>query len=102
MKLLIVTAIAEFQDELSQMLKDSNIEAFSSSEIEGYKNLNSMVSTQNWYSSGRIADESLMVFSFTEDRQIDEFMKVASAFNDRQKTNNRIRAVVLPIERQLQ
>lgn len=102
MKLLIITAIAEFQDALTQMLKDANIEAFSSSDIEGYKNLNSIVSTQNWYSSGRIADESLMVFSFTEDRQIDAFLKAASAFNEERKTDNRIRAVVLPIERHLQ
>lgn len=101
MKLLIITAIAEFEKAVTQMLKDAHIEAFSSSDIEGHKNFNSMVNTQNWYSSGNISDESLMIFSFTEEGQVEEFMAAARVFNEKQKTNNRIRAVVLPIEKHL-
>lgn len=101
MKLLIITAIAEFEKPVSQMLKQAQIEAFSSSDIEGHKNINSMVNAQNWYSSGNISDDSLMIFSFTGQEQIDEFMSAARAFNEEQKTQNRIRAVVLPIEQHL-
>lgn len=101
MKLLIITAIAEFEKAVTQMLKEAHIDAFSSSDVEGHKNLNSMVNTQNWYSSGKISDESVLIFSFTEEEQIAEFMRAARAFNEKQKTQNRIRAVVLPIEQHL-
>lgn len=101
MKLLIVTSIAEYQEDVVKLLKASHIQAFSSSEIEGFKNLNSMVSTENWYGNRTISDQSVMIFSFAEEEHVDEFLASAKQFNEKVKTKNRVRAVVLDIEKQI-
>lgn len=99
MKLLIVTSVSEFQKEVLKLFKKANIEAFSSSEIDGYKNAaNSLVATQSWFPGEKGGNESLMFFSFTEEEKIREFFTYITQFNQNLETNNPVRAVVVPIE----
>lgn len=100
MKLLIVTAVEEFQKDVLKLFKKAGIEAFSTSEIDGYKNTNnSVVATQSWFPGEKGGSESLMVFSFTEEANIDTFFTLVTEFNQNLETNNPVRAIVLPIER---
>lgn len=101
MKLLIVTTVSDFQKEVLKLFKEANIEAFSSSEIDGYKNTNSLVATQSWFPGHKGGNESLMFFSFTDEEKIDEIFTYIKDFNRHLETNNPVRAVVLPIERSI-
>lgn len=98
MKLLIVTALHEYQKPVLKLFKQANIEAFSSSEIDGYRNINSLVATQSWFPGEKGGNESLMFFSFTEEEKIREFFAITKEFNAGLNTNNPVRAIVLPIE----
>ena len=49
MKLLIVTSVSEFQKEILKIFKMAGIEAFSRTEIDGYKNANSVIATVSWF-----------------------------------------------------
>jgi len=99
MKLVIVTVVVEFQQDVLKLFKKANIENFSSSEIDGYKNKAAILNVANWFSGENIATESSMFFSFTEDNQIDLLFKLVKKFNSNLETNNPVRAIVLPIER---
>ena len=100
MKLLIVTAVEEFQKDVLKLFKKAGIEAFSTSEIDGYKNgNNSVVATQSWFPGEKGGSGSLMVFSFTEETKIDAFFKLAAQYNQNLDSNNPVRAIVVPIER---
>ncbi len=99
MKLLIVTSVSEFQKDILKLFKESHIEVFSSSEIEGYKN--SLIATQSWFPGKKGANESLMFFSFTEDEKITDFFRLIEDYNKQLETDNPVRAVVLPIERHI-
>lgn len=98
MKLVMVTAVEEFQNEVLQLFKKAKIESFSGSEIEGYKNQNDLLATSSWFPSVRGASESVMFFSFTEDENIKLLFELIGSFNQSVETNNPIRAVVIPIE----
>lgn len=98
MKLLIVTALHEYQKPVLKLFKQADIEAFSSSEIDGYRNINSLVATQSWFPGEKGGNESLMFFSFTEEEKIREFFTITKEFNAGLNTNNPVRAIVLPIE----
>ncbi len=98
MKLLIVTTLAEFQKDVLKLFKKANIEAFSSSEIDGYKNTTSLIATQSWFPGEKGGNESLMFFSFTGHDKITEFFSYVREFNNNLETNNPVRAIVLPIE----
>lgn len=98
MKLLIVTTVSAFQKDVLKLFKKANIEAFSSSEIDGYKNTNSLIATQSWFPGEKGGNESSMFFSFTDEDKITDFFSNVREFNNNMETNNPIRAIVVPIE----
>jgi len=99
MKLLIVTAVEQFEKELLQLFKKANIESFSGSEIDGYKNASSFLMNSSWFPSEKGGAESSMFFSFTEEENIDSLFNLIKAFNENLETNNPIKAVAVPIEK---
>lgn len=99
MKLVIVTAVEEFHNEIIKLFKKANIESFSESEIEGHKNVNSGVLSSNWFASEKHGNESNMFFSFTEKEKIDTLFDMIKEFNKNLETNNPIKAIVVPIEK---
>ncbi|QQX75783.1 MULTISPECIES: hypothetical protein [Aequorivita] len=101
MKLLIVTVVDEFQKEVLHLFKRANIESYSGSDIEGYKNASSFMMNSSWFPSEKGGADSSMFFSFTEEEKIDLFFSLATQFNKNLETNNPIHAVVVPIERNI-
>jgi len=99
MKLVIVTAVEEFQKDVLKLFKNANIENFSSSDIDGYKNGSSILMTSSWFPGQKFGNESSLFFSFTEDENIDDLFNLIKAFNNNLETNNPIKAVVVPIEK---
>jgi hypothetical protein len=51
MKLLIVTVVEEYGKEILQLFKKANIESFSGSDIDGYKNQATVLMASNWFPS---------------------------------------------------
>ncbi|MDT0690951.1 hypothetical protein RM549_14230 [Salegentibacter sp. F188] len=101
MKLLIVTSVVSFQKDVLKLFKKANIEAFSSSEIDGYKSRKNLVATQSWFPGEKGGNESSMFFSFTDEEKIADLFKNLKEYNDQLETNNPIRAVVLPVEQSI-
>jgi hypothetical protein len=101
MKLLIVTAVEEFEKEILRLFKKASIESFSGSDIDGYKNHTSLVRTASWFPIEKSGLESSMFFSFTEDKNIDTLFDLIKEFNQNLETNNPIKAVVVPIEKSI-
>ena len=66
MKLVIVTSVEEYHDDILEIFKKSNIQNFSESEIDGYKNTPAILSTSNWFAANKSVTNSIMLFSFTE------------------------------------
>ena len=99
MKLLIVTVVEEFEKDILKLFKKANIESFSESHIDGYKNPTSVIRTASWFPSEKSGVESSLFFSFTEEESIDTLFKLISTFNKNLETNNPIKAVVVPIEK---
>lgn len=101
MKLLLVTAVEQFEEEVIKLFKKAEIENFSGSEIDGYKPPVSLLMKSNWFPKDKGGVESSLFFSFTEDRKIDTLFGLIKEFNINLETNNPIKAVVVPIERSI-
>lgn len=99
MKLVIVTAVEEFQKDILKLFKQAHIENFSSSDIDGYKNGSSILMASNWFSGEKVGNESSMFFSFTDEENIDALFSLIKEFNNKLETNNPIKAIVVPIEK---
>ena len=101
MKLVIVTSVEEFQKDILKLFKNADIQNFSSSDIDGYKNGSSLLMATSWFPSVKGGNESSLFFSFTEDEKIDALFSLIKEFNSSVETNNAVRAVVVPIERHI-
>lgn len=101
MKLVLVTAVEEFQKDVLKIFKTANIENFSSSDIDGYKNVPSLLLASNWFSAEKEGNKSIMFFSFTNKEKIDDLFNLLEEFNLHVETNNPIKAIVIPIEKYL-
>lgn len=99
MKLLIVTAVEEFEKDVLRLFKQAKIEAFSGSEIDGYKNGATLLMTSSWFPGERGGNASKLFFSFSEAEKIDALFPMIQAYNQNLETNNPIKAVVVPIEK---
>jgi hypothetical protein len=99
MKLVIVTAVQEFHKQVIHLFNEAQIENFSESDIDGYKNNNPIFLSSNWFAAEKTGNDSTMIFSFTEDQKIDELFRLIGVFNEKLETNNPLRAVVVPIEK---
>jgi hypothetical protein len=99
MKLVIVTAVEQFRKDVLKLFKNANIENFSSSDIDGYKNGPTLSMASNWFSDGKGGNESSLFFSFTDDEHIDTLFNLIKEFNKNLETNNPLKAIVVPIEK---
>jgi hypothetical protein len=99
MKFLIVTAVADFREDIIQMFKEAQIDRFSGSEIEGYRNAGSFVLNPSWFMGHGQATESEMYFSFTDDDKIEVLFERLKEYNGRLETDNPVRAIVVPVEK---
>ena len=99
MKLVLVTAVEEFQQDVLKIFKKAKIENFSSSDIDGYKNSPQLLMAANWFSAGKGGTESIMFFSFTNKEKIDDLFNLLEEFNNNLETNNPLKAIVVPVER---
>ena len=100
-KLLIVTVVSYYEEEVLKLFKEANIESFSGSQIKGYKDAHSLVANSSWFPSQKGGANSILFFSFTSNDRIDLFFNLVEKFNESLKTNNPIHAIVAPIERSI-
>jgi hypothetical protein len=99
MKFLIVTCIKECEELVFGIFKTSNIRAYSSTEIVGFKDNQSPNLLEEWFSSGDEKFDSTMLFSFTNDENANIAMGHIIAYNQNSPTKFPIRAFIVPVEK---
>ena len=100
-KLLIVTVVSYYEEQVLKLFKEVNIESFSGSRIKGYRDVPTIVANSSWFPSQKGGANSIMFFTFADEDKIDLFFSLAEKFNKDLKTNNPIHAIVAPIERSI-
>ncbi len=99
MKLLIITAIAEFDKDIKKMLKEADVNTFTYKEVKGYKNLADEELESNWFASERNEQESILYYAFVKNGNVDPFFDKVNAFNAKQKSQSKIHVAILNIEK---
>ncbi len=99
MKLLIITSIDEYKKDICKLFKESNIEIYSTMDIEGHKLLSHKNNQDNWFSDHRETYKSKLHFSFTSENLADNILKKIENYNKEKAYQNPVKAVVLDIEK---
>lgn len=98
MKLLLITAIKEFEKNVKDILNHSGVKSFSYQYVRGYKN-ESDGSTENWFGASHTEIDSVLFTVFVEEKHVDEIYRKAEVFNSNQKFLSHIHVATIQIEK---
>jgi nitrogen regulatory protein PII len=99
MKLLLITAIEEFEKEVKSILKHSGVKSFSYQSVKGYNNHENEL--ENWFSLDDVEINSSLFTIFTESRYVDEIYNRVEVFNSKQKTLSHIHIATVQLEKSI-
>ncbi len=99
MKLLIITAITEFEKDIKSLLKKANVKAFSYRNVMGYKDVSEEFIESNWFASEMNETESLLFYAFVKKENVDLFFQLVADFNAKQETKVQVNVAALNIEK---
>ncbi|MBI9072626.1 MAG: hypothetical protein JEY94_13570 [Melioribacteraceae bacterium] len=96
MKLVAIMCVEQYIERAKHLLYDLKIEAFSETDLQGYKKDNDDEST-NWFGSKKHFTSSKMVFTLCDDKKADEIMQAVEICKHEIK-DNPVHAFVLNVE----
>lgn len=96
MKLLLITAIEEFEKDVINILKNSGVRLFTYQSVKGFKNDKNEM--KNWFGKDDIAVDSLLITVFLEYNCVDSIYKNINEFNSMQQTVPHIHIVTINLE----
>ena len=100
MKLLLMTAIREFEKNVKDILNHSGVKSFSYQYVKGYKN-ESDGTADNWFGASHAEIDSVLFTVFVEARFVDEIYRKVEFFNSKQKTLSHIHVATLELEKSI-
>ena len=99
MKLVIITAIKEFENDIKLMLKQTKVQTFSFREVTGYRDSTEDAVKSNWFSSEMNQTESILFYAFVKKENVDQLFELVEVFNNHQKTLSHIHVAAINIEK---
>ena len=99
MKLLIITAILDFENDIKQMLKKAHVKTFTFKEVKGFTDLSEEAIESNWFAGNIHETESILFYAFVKKENIDPLFDLVNDFNANQESQSNIHIAVLNIEK---
>ena len=99
MKLLIITSIKEFENDIKRMLTNSEIKLFSYHPITGYRNHSIESVENNWFATKLNETDSIIFYAFVNQEYVDILFNKINEFNDQQESLSTVHVVILDIEK---
>lgn len=98
MKLILITAIREFEKKIKDILVHSELKAFSYVAVNGFQNLSSQDVEENWFAGDMQQNESVMFIVFSPTEKVNTVLEKFKKINSKQEFNSSIHAMALNIE----
>ena len=99
MKLVIITAIKEFEKDIRLQLKKAEVKTFSFQDVTGFRDSTEDAVESNWFSSEMNQTESILFYAFVKNEIVDTLFNQINDFNKKQKTLSHIHIAVMNIEK---
>lgn len=99
MKLIIITAVKEFESDVKKLFKKAQIPIFSFKDINGYRDISEESIESNWFGGDYNEVKSIMFYSFAEETKADVLYTEIDEFNQHLKSKSKIHIAILNIEK---
>ena len=99
MKLLLITAVREFEKEIKLILKKAQVKSFSYKDVKGFKDNSEDALEANWFAANEQEMESILFYAFVNEEKVDGLFEMVNDFNAEQISKSNIHIAVLNIEK---
>ncbi len=102
MKLLIITSLKEYLPDITTLLRQAQIEIFSTSKTTGIRPSGESDLLEDWFGSHSGEFDSIFLFSFTADDTAAKAISLVEAYNKKNDTGFPVKAFILSVEKSSQ
>lgn len=81
MKLLIILSIAEYANEVRELMVRNNVPVYSETEMYGFRTERHQPDIRSWFSQGDQGIYSTLFFSFQDEVTVKTILKEVEAYN---------------------
>lgn len=99
MKLLMITAIEVFENDIKFLLKKAAITHYSYTDVKGFRDLSQESVGNNWFAGDMNDSQSIIFYAFVAEEKADQLFNAVAEFNKQQRTLSKVHVVVLNIEK---
>ncbi len=99
MKLIIATAIQEYQDNIKDFLQKSEVIGYSFQMVKGYSNNAKDGIENNWFASDNHETNSVAFFSFIKQEKTNTLFELVDEFNKTAPSKSHIHLAELAVDR---
>ncbi len=97
MKLVLITAIEEYEIQVKLFLKNSGVKSYSVQTVMGFHNQD-QENTQNWFASEDVPTNSVLFTILIQEHLVNEIHSLIEKFNQKQEVLSQIHFASLAIE----
>jgi hypothetical protein len=98
MKVIFITAVTAYLEDLKKILRNSKIETYTFQEVIGYRDATFDAVSTNWFASEHNERASILCHVFAESAKAYELAKNIEHFNQKQDVQSKIHYNILAIE----
>jgi nitrogen regulatory protein PII len=98
MKLVIITAIKEFEKDIKKILEKSNVKSFSYQKVTGFRDSSKDSVNSNWFASEMNEIESIMFHVFTTNENAEKIFSLGRNFNEELVDLSKVHVSVINVE----
>ena len=99
MKLLLITAVTEFEKEIKHLLKKGNVKSYSYQNVKGVSSAANNEMTTNWFGAEHIENDSVVFYAFVDKDKVGTFFEEVDEFNSKLDSISKIHVASFHIEK---
>lgn len=98
MKFFIATCLREYKDDIGRLFKEAGIGTYSTTDVTGVKQNGEPNLLQEWFAAGEEQFDSVILFSFTADKNATLAKQLIEKYNEQHQTGFPVRVFIIPVE----
>ena len=98
MKLVLITAIAEFEKDVKKMLKEAKVKSYSYRDVKGFRDASEESVEDNWFGSEMNETDSVVFYAFILQQNLETLFEEVNRFNKEKKIISKVHLAVLTVE----
>ena len=99
MKLVLITAIAEFEKDIKKMLKEAKVKSYSYRDVKGFRDASEESVESNWFGSEMNETESIVFYAFIPKENVAVLFDLMDKFNTSQESVSHVHLAVFAVEK---